>query len=285
MSALAAPTLDEVLEVASQSINDAIAKTGADRREHARLTGAELEWLRDVRLKSGPSVQLIDLSQGGALIDSRVHMRPGSTITLAITAPGSSIEVSSRILRCHLSQIGGGGAAIYRGACMFTEPLLIDQIRRGDAMETVQSAALAPEAAAGLAPAAWQKIVVRYRDGATLKGFTLDFHPSREHFSLWPSVNAARRERVIVPMARLKAVFFVKDFGGDPGRLKQPAEFAEGAPGRRVEVTFLDREVIRGTTLSYRPEGSGFFILPADTSGNNQRIFVINGGVRHVRFP
>ena len=127
--------------------------------------------------------------------------------------------------------------------------------------------------------------MVRYRDGAALKGFTLDFHSSREHFSLWPSVSAARSERVIVPLTRLKAVFFVKDFAGDPARMKRQAEFAEAATGRRVEITFADREVIRGTTLNYRPEGTGFFITPADTAGNNQRIFVVNGAVRQVRFP
>ena len=283
MSALAVPTLEDVLEVTARSISEAAGRTGADRRAHARLTGAELEWLREIRLKSGPSVKLVDLSRGGALLDSRVQMRPGSVITLEITAPSSSVEMSSRILRCHLSQIGGG-AAIYRGACMFTEPLLIEDIRRA-AAPAAEPAEGRPDAAAGLSTAAWQKIVVRYRDGTTLKGFTLDFHASRDHFSLWPSVNAARRERVIVPLARLKALFFVKDFAGDPARVKRPAQFDEVAAGRRVEVTFLDREVVRGTTLSYRPEGSGFFITPSDTSGNNQRIFVVNGAVRHVRFP
>ena len=74
---------------------------------------------------------------------------------------------------------------------------------------------------------ALQKIVVRFADGQIVKGFTQDFHPSRPQFSLWQTVNAAPSERVIVPIPRLKAVFFVKDFNGNPGyreRKSSPSE-------------------------------------------------------------
>lgn len=279
MSLLAVATLDDVLDASPQSIKDALG-TGADRRAHVRLTGAELEWLQQVRLKNGPSVKLVDLSRGGALIDSRVQMRPGSNMTLEISG---HIEVASQVLRCQLSHIDTG-ATIYRGACMFAEPLLIERIQHGASLPRVQPGPMAEEAA-GLSVLAWQKIVVRYRDGGMLKGYTLDFHQSRGHFSLWPSVNAAGSERVIVPLARLKALFFVRDFAGNPAHTTSPAHVDESAAGRRVEVTFLDREVVRGRTLSYRPDGSGFFLTPSDTSGNNQRVFVITAAVRHVRFP
>jgi len=285
MSVIAAATLDEVLDATARPIKDAAEeRSGADRRAHVRLTGAELEWLRQVRLKNGPSVTLVDLSRGGALIDSRVQMRPGSTMTLEISGHGSPIELASQVLRCQLSQIASG-ATIYRGACMFTEPLLIEEIKRRASLPAARAAWTPPGAAAGLSVAAWQKIVVRYRDGGMLKGYTLDFHQSRDHFSLWPSVNAARHERVIVPLVRLKALFFVKDFAGSPARDTASVPVDEPAAGRRIEVTFLDREVVRGRTLSYRPDGSGFFLTPADTSGNNQRVFVVTAAVRHVRFP
>ena len=54
--------------------------------------------------------------------------------------------------------------------------------------------------------------------------------------------------------------------------------------GRRVEVTFTDGETILGTTLNYRPDCQGFFVSPADPSGNNTRIFVVSKAVRRVRF-
>lgn len=130
---------------------------------------------------------------------------------------------------------------------------------------------------------AWQKIVVRYREGRLLKGFTQDFHPSRGHFSLWPSITASRSERVIVPLSRLKAVFFVRDFAGNPAYTDGDVSNNPGS-GRRIEVTFTDNEVVRGTTLNYRPDGQGFFVIPSDGRSNNQRIFVVSAALRHVRF-
>lgn len=280
---IASATLDDVLDVTAVAILEEARQTGggADRRAHARLRAAELDWLRQVRLKRGPVLRLIDLSRGGALIDSRVQLRPGSTVTLELTAPASSVELSSRVLRCELAGLDDGRVT-YRGACMFTEPLLIDRIRSG---EPADSASETASQAGAVHQDAWQKIVVRYLDGSTRKGYTLDFHPSREHLSLWPSVNASRAERVIVPLGRLKALFFVKDFDGDPSRVRPADDFGDTSSGRRIEVTFQDREVLRGTTLAYRPDGTGFFVTPADPSGNNQRVFVVAGAVRHVRFP
>jgi hypothetical protein len=282
MSALVLPTLEEVVEATAGRAGRAGRKTGAangdagaDRRAYPRLRPEEVRWLRRIRLKNGPEVTLVDLSIGGALIDTRVQIRPGSSIILELSGARSVLEVTSEVLRSRLNTLERG-AAIYRGACAFSEPFTLDALARSPLVEPVESAPAAT--------LAWQKIVVRYREGGTLKGYTLDFHPSRGHFSLWPSVNARAGERVIVPLVRLKALFFVRDFAGNAAHVA-PASFQGAAPGRKIEVTFFDREVVRGTTLNYRPEAVGFFVTPVDGSENNQRVFVINGAVRHVRFP
>lgn len=142
----------------------------------------------------------------------------------------------------------------------------------------------ANEAEAPSPGAAWQKIVVRYTDGQLLKGYTHDFHGSKSQFSLWHSTTAAAQERVVVPFARLKAVFFVRDFSGNPDHIERKI-FETPAHGRRIEVTLLDNEVIVGTTLNYRTESTGFFIIPADPRDNNVRVFVVSSAVRQVRFP
>jgi hypothetical protein len=49
-------------------------------------------------------------------------------------------------------------------------------------------------------------------------------------------------------------------------------------------VTFHDGEVLVGSTISYRYEGTGFFVQPADPRSNNQRVFVILSAIQHVRF-
>ena len=130
----------------------------------------------------------------------------------------------------------------------------------------------------------WQKVVVRYADGQMLKGFTQDFHGSKSQFSLWPSITASANERVVVPLARLKAVFFVLDFDGNPDHIEQKV-FETPTAGRRIEVTLLDDEVLVGTTLNYRTDSVGFFVFPADPRANNQRVFVVSSAVRQVRFP
>ena len=130
----------------------------------------------------------------------------------------------------------------------------------------------------------WQRIVVRYAEGQILKGYTQDFSATRSQFSIWPSLTADASERVIVPLARLKAVFFVRDFAGNPGYVER-TDSTHPQHGRRIEVTLVDDEVLVGRTLSYRPDGHGFFVVPADPLGNNIRVFVVSSSVRQVRFP
>ena len=130
----------------------------------------------------------------------------------------------------------------------------------------------------------WQKIVARYTDGQLLKGYTPDFHGSKSQFSVWPARESASHEQVVVPLARLKAVFFVREFGGDPDYIEQKV-FESAGHGRRIEVTLLDGEVLVGTTLNYGAGGTGFFIVPADPRANNQRVFVVASAIRQVRFP
>ncbi len=415
----------------------AAAATERDRRIHERLDPGELGWIREVRLKYGPRVQLLDLSSGGALLQTSVRLKPNTDAVIEIV--GSSIEaIPIRVLRSQLARISGD-AAIYQGACEFKRPLdlakaaeaagavergdvalrklvlrrrddakrrrpasapdlprllrsiqqgaqlddpfsrglrellsdllpfldrgepgavvkaqLEDRLRRAmpnvgiaigsvpaearPGTETIyfaaagadagvinvempegscvpdwqfkllqaggyllellplaagsQGAAEAPAVPDGgglvISPATpdatgWQKIVVRYREGRLLKGFTHDFHPSRTQFTLWPAVHSAPSERMHVPTSQLKAVFFVRDFAGNPG-YSEPRTFDGAVAGRRLEVTFADDEVLLGSTLSYRPDGLGFFINPADTRGNNLRVFVVGSAIRHVRF-
>ena len=129
----------------------------------------------------------------------------------------------------------------------------------------------------------WNRIVVRYLDGHLLKGYTQDFHPVRKSFHVSAALTGPEIKPVLVPMDQLKAIFFVRDFNGNPDRVGKQ-EFAERQSGRRIEVTFLDDEVLLGSTLGYRADGSGFFVTPADDEDNNLRAFVLPGAIRHIRY-
>ena len=411
--------------------------TRSDRRAHERRSAADLEWLHAVRLTGGTShdVRLVDLSEGGALIEVDAPLRPGVILTLELSGPGLDTAVPMEVLRSYIANLRGE-TAIYRGACAFTHlielpgkdarPLpaaaaanfvgtdaalkyLLDRctssggpggpgatgitlehnevlhvldalhartaartsdslsrhsadllaailpaLRSGasreavmasleerllglperwrsrlqptrerlasliehcasahwasatavvappsvelppivdscpaplaghDACETPEPQAVAP-VLKGQTDSAFQKIVVRHADGKILKGYTQDFHPSKPQFSLWPSMNATPKDRTVVPVSQLKAVFFVRDFNGNPN-FQERKSFVVRGQGRRVEVNFTDAETILGTTLNYRPDCQGFFVSPADPSGNNTRIYVVSKAVRRVRF-
>jgi hypothetical protein len=428
-----------------------------ERRAYARQRDAELQWVRAARLSLGQGVSLVDLSAGGALLDSPVPLRPNSVLGLEIVGAGVFTVVQFRVLRC---EVGGlqPERTTYRGACEFTRILdlpgvqptsglrgpsapiafvgldlalkhLVDrvgpagdagslssaeilealqallaraakqqsdpfgeqlgallaqvvpaleqrtglssilagienQLRRSVPQATLRMTAPGDAAAesgvksivismpgsgtgspivsidlprglvvndwqsrllrtasrliallqrldagriempiavgppatqpAASVPAApepepseatgWQKIVVRYVEGQILKGYTQDFHAGRQQFSLWPAINSPASERVIVPLARLKGVFFVRNFAGDPTYVER-TEPGLPANGRRIEVTLIDDEVLLGSTLNYRADGNGFFVIPADPRANNIRVFVVASAVRQVRFP
>ena len=131
------------------------------------------------------------------------------------------------------------------------------------------------------------KVVARYVDGRVLKGTTIDFLPTRPLFHIVPTPQSGNLIAVVdVKVADLKALFFVKDFGGDPSYDEVKAFNASGPrQGRRLEVVFRDGETLVGTTMGYQPERPGFFLIPADPGSNNDRCFVVAAAVKEIRFP
>ena len=128
------------------------------------------------------------------------------------------------------------------------------------------------------------KVVARYVDGRRIKGFSQDFFPNKDRFHIYPATKPSG-EATEVLLKELKAIFFVKDFAGDQ-MYSERKEYIQGEkpPGRKMEVTFTDGEVLVGTTLGYEPNRPGFFIFPADPKGNNIRVFVVSTAVKKVRF-
>jgi hypothetical protein len=127
------------------------------------------------------------------------------------------------------------------------------------------------------------RIVARFQDGRVMKGFTADFLPARDrfHMTLEGQVAAAKPLEVRVP--ELKALFFVKSFEGDPQH-QRSNEPSQSGVGRRLRVVFKDGEVMVGTTQGYDRSRPGFFMIPVDTGGNNERCFVVVAAAQEVSF-
>jgi small nuclear ribonucleoprotein (snRNP)-like protein len=109
------------------------------------------------------------------------------------------------------------------------------------------------------------KVVVRFRGGRMVKGYTYDFSPNREVFHVTDAQN--EKEVIEISTSLLKAVFFVKTFEGNKDH-RSPDDFSseslKDVPGSKVKVTFFDGEVIYGSTHGYAPQRRGFFVFPAD---------------------
>ena len=125
------------------------------------------------------------------------------------------------------------------------------------------------------------KIVARFRDGRVWKGHTINFQPDGIAFDLRLLGTDDEEEPARVRLSELKAVFFVKDFDGNPQH-NERSEFPGAFTGRRVQVRFHDGESIAGTTFGYDAARDGFFLFPADPASNNLKIYVLFAAVKEV---
>lgn len=125
------------------------------------------------------------------------------------------------------------------------------------------------------------RVVARFADGHIVKGTTQDFAVTRDFFHVIPAEPGAAPVRVNMP--QLKAVFFVKDHTGDKDYNERKA-FDKTVPGRKLQVTFRDGEVLVGSSTAYDAARPGFFMTPADPKSNNDRIYVVMTAVRSVTF-
>jgi hypothetical protein len=125
-----------------------------------------------------------------------------------------------------------------------------------------------------------ESVVAHHVDGRVTKGQTDDFSPARPTFTLIPLDGADNREPVIVRVQDLKAVFFVKDFAGDPD-YSEWKHFEVPRLCLPVAVKFTDGEVMVGAQLSLTTD-YGFLLFPADRGSNNERVFVVSAAVTIV---
>jgi hypothetical protein len=123
------------------------------------------------------------------------------------------------------------------------------------------------------------KVIVRLKDGKVMKGRTEDFFPNKAQFHL----TTLEKNQEIIQVETLKAIFYVKDYDGDQSRDYRYTDQIAGG-GRKIKVEFSDGEEIVGYTQGYSPDRPGFFLAPADTKGNNERIFVVQSATKKVQF-
>ena len=89
-----------------------------ERRASDRRRGGECG-IRTARLRPGREVEVIDLSAGGALIESTHRLLPGASVDLYLTSDRRQIDpVRGRIVRSAVSLLQAA-LVRYRGAIAF----------------------------------------------------------------------------------------------------------------------------------------------------------------------
>ena len=130
------------------------------------------------------------------------------------------------------------------------------------------------------------KVVVHFIDDILVKGYVNDFNANRPSFHFYEGITGSSlNQPILLEMKEIKAVFFVKTFEGNKEYFERK-EFIQGdrVLGRKVEVAFIDGEVIRGSTVDYDPLLLGFFLIPVDPNSNNIQIFVVSNAVMKICF-
>lgn len=123
-----------------------------------------------------------------------------------------------------------------------------------------------------------RKVVLRGRDGKTTSGFVA---PAE----LKDKVKFISREgkQGEIPLTDLKAVFFVRDFKGDPEY--QPVAFLGKTPVSEklwVRIRFIDGETVEGKVQNSADllTEAGFYLWPSDLDTNNESVFVVKSAIR-----
>jgi hypothetical protein len=124
------------------------------------------------------------------------------------------------------------------------------------------------------------KIVIRYTDGKIKKGTTEDFLPNKDILHLRDRDNGEIQKIIIKD---LKAVFFVKDFEGNPN-YQEKDDIERVGLGRKIKVHFKDGEKLVGYTQGFSRDRAGFIIFPSDPNSNNEKAFVVTDATDKVYF-
>ena len=95
-----------------------------ERRATPRVSTVGGSGMERARLRPGRTAHVIDLSAGGALIETDWRLLPGTRVELQLGEPAAVHRVTGRILRCHVALLDRERIR-YRGALAFEERLVL----------------------------------------------------------------------------------------------------------------------------------------------------------------
>jgi hypothetical protein len=95
---------------------------GSERRRALRHQQVDEQGAVSVRIKPGHAARLIDVSTGGALVETNCRLLPGREVELHMETPTRRAAVRGRVLRCEVVRLRASSIS-YRGAIAFDRSL------------------------------------------------------------------------------------------------------------------------------------------------------------------
>jgi hypothetical protein len=91
-----------------------------DRRSDPRFECSPVEITR-ATLRPGCTVRIVDVSAGGALLQSGRPLRPGARVHVQIVTTVGAFSLVARVLRCEVWTLDALLGVTYRGALQFEQ--------------------------------------------------------------------------------------------------------------------------------------------------------------------
>jgi len=98
------------------------ATIARERRASSRVLALTMTGMERARVRPGRTAHVVDLSAGGALIETDWRLLPGMRVEMQLGEPAPLFRVAGRVLRCHVALLGRERIR-YRCALMFEEDL------------------------------------------------------------------------------------------------------------------------------------------------------------------
>ena len=117
-------------------------ETSTTRRQWTRLSPENTPSLKGITMTQGNTARVVDISRGGALIETDVRLCPQTKIGFKVLMENGDFRITGSVLRSSIKSLKG--APIYQSAIVFETPLtILDDI---DAEKASVEGALSAEA-------------------------------------------------------------------------------------------------------------------------------------------
>jgi hypothetical protein len=253
------------------------------------------------------------LSEGGAYLETPRAMAVGARLRIELPLPWVNIDIDARVLHSNVpgnlqqQNLALGMGVEFIDIDAETRAVIADYVdecleyltgrrsqKRTAAPRKEAKAGRIRETGASLVTKESPKpehdlrnsgnqVIVRCRDGRLIKGYTFDFLPQKDVFHVVSPDD--ENEITELRSSDPTAIFFVKSFDANRDCAVQKNSTREqlrGLPGVKLEVRFLDGEVMHGTTHGYQPGREGFFLFPVDETSNNLRVYIYEESTESV---